>query len=169
MMKNTTTMLSALLAAGLWTANAAWAHGKEGHAEGGHAESAEHHEHGQAGGSGAALAILAAHLDSVNTDLAADRLDRIHDHSEAMNAAVKGLDEDPSLDAAKRKRVAGYIKNIAKLTDSMHDAAHAEKAQDARKWAKKLTAQVELLDKQFAAKAHKAADHGPDSAATTHP
>ena len=169
MKRNTKTMLTALVAAGLWSANAAWAHGKEDHGGEGHAESAEHHETANAGGSQAAFAILDAHLDSVNADLGAGKLDRVHDHAEAINAAIKGMDADPGFDATKKKRVAGSIKNIAKLTDSMHDAADAKKTQEARKWAKKLTAQVDLLEKQIAGNVPKATGHGPDSAAKAHP
>ena len=167
MMKTKLTILSTLLAAVLWTGKNVYAHGKEEHGKG--TEMPESHDH-HAGAAGEALEALDAHLDSVNTDLAAGKTERVHEHAEAMNAAIKGLDKDPSLDAAKQKRVAGYIKNIAKLTDSMHDAADAKKIPEAQKWAKKLAAQVELLDKQFAGGAKKAeAGHGPDSAHATHP
>lgn len=165
MLKKKLTILSALLAAGLWTARTAYAHGGEKH-EGSEATEGQAHD---AGSSSAALEALDTHLDSINADLAAGKTERVHEHAEAMNAAIKGLDKDPSLNAAKQKRVAGYIKNIAKLTDAMHDAADAKKISEAQKSAKKLAAQVELLDKQFAGSAKKAeAGHGPDSAHAAH-
>jgi hypothetical protein len=173
MSKNKLTLLSTLLAATLWTGKAAYATGND--KQGQEAELPQGHGHHgtAAGASGPAMEALAAvdaRLDSVNADLAAGRTERVHGHAEAMNAALQGLDKDPSLDAVKQKRVAGYIKNIAKLTDSMHDAADAKKVSEARKWAKKLSAQVKLLDKQFAGGAQKAeTGRGPDSAQAAHP
>ncbi len=104
---------------------------------------------GAATTSTASLAALKAQLDSVDHELTAGNLNRIHQFAEAINAAVKDLDKDPSLDATKQKRVTGYIKNIAKLTDGMHDAADEKKLDETMKWDKKLKAQVDLLAKQF--------------------
>jgi hypothetical protein len=52
----------------------------------------------------------------------------------------------------------------------MHDAADAKNIPEARKWVKKLSAQVKLLDKQFAGSAQKReAGRGPDSANAAKP
>lgn len=150
-MKNTKlTLLSTLFAATLYTGAVVHANEK---GEAAHDSAmvnmpmAEHTGHASV-----ALAILHAHLDSVNADLAAGKLARIHEHAEAMNAAIKNLAADPSLDETKKKRVQGYVKNIAKFSDSMHDAADEKKTAEAQKWAKKVVAQAELLEKQFTGK-----------------
>ena len=96
-----------------------------------------------------ALSAMHIHLDSINTELAAGKLGSIHAHAEAMNAALKNLENDPSLDEIKKKRVQGYLKNMAKYADSMHDAADEKKTAEAQKWAKKVSVQAELLEKQF--------------------
>lgn len=99
-----------------------------------------------------ALAGLDAFLDSVNTDLSAGKMNRIHEFAEKMNETIKNLDQDTTLVPTKKKRVQGYIKNIAKITDSMHDAADAKKLDETKKWAKKLKVQADLMDKQFTTK-----------------
>ena len=82
-------------------------------------------------------------------ELDAGRLNRIHGFAEAIDEAAKDLDKDSTLDGMKKKRVQGYVKNIAKLTDMMHDAADEKKLGETKKAEKKLKAQIELLDKQF--------------------
>jgi len=96
-----------------------------------------------------ALSAMHIHLDSINTELGLGKLGRIHAHVEAMNAALKNLENDPSLDEIKKKRVQGYVNNIGKYADSMHDAADEKKTAEAQKWAKKVSVQAELLEKQF--------------------
>ena len=96
-----------------------------------------------------ALKTMRTLLDTVNRDIAAGKLDRLHGFAEAINEALENMDKDPALDAAKKKRVTGYVKNIAKLTDKMHDAADEKKLDETKKAAKKLNAQAALLEKQF--------------------
>jgi hypothetical protein len=96
-----------------------------------------------------ALANLKVQMDSIEADLAASRLDRIHHFAQSINDAVQDLDKDTVLADEKKKRVQGYVKNIAKLTDTMHDAADGKDLGQTRKEEKKLKAQVELLIKQF--------------------
>lgn len=96
-----------------------------------------------------ALANLKVNMDSVEADLASAKLDRIHHFAEGINASVQDLDKDPGLPEAKKKRVQGYVKNIAKLTDAMHDAADGKNLDETKKEEKKLKSQVDLLAKQF--------------------
>jgi len=72
-----------------------------------------------------------------------------HSTREEINEAVKDLDKDPSLDEAKRKRVQGYVKNVAKLTDATHDAADEKNLAETKKQETRLKTQVDLLEKQF--------------------
>ncbi|MEO7424165.1 MAG: hypothetical protein ABI036_03195 [Fibrobacteria bacterium] len=97
----------------------------------------------------ASLAALKGQMDSVEADLTAGNLKRIHHFAEGINAAVKDLDQDPSLDETRKKRVAGYLKNIPKLTDAMHDAADGKNLPETKSREKKLKAQIDLLVKQF--------------------
>lgn len=150
-MKNTKlTLLSTFFAATLWTVLAVQANEKGMAAHDTAMANMPMGEH--TGHASVSLAILHAHLDSVNADLAAGKLARIHEHAEAMNAAIQNLATDPSLDESKKKRVQGYVKNIAKFSDSMHDAADEKKTAEAQKWAKKVVTQAELLEKQFTGK-----------------
>ncbi len=102
----------------------------------------------------AGLTALDTHLQEIGAQLTAGKLDGMHEHAEGIEAATKNLDKDTTLDATKKKRVKGYIKNIAKLADKLHDAADAKKLDETKKAYGQLKAQVELLDKQFA-HAHK--------------
>jgi hypothetical protein len=97
-----------------------------------------------------ALANLKAEMDSVESELKRGKLDKIHHHAEAINAAAQELAKDTTLAEAKKARVEGYVKNILKLTDAMHDAADSKNLEATRKEEKKLKAQVDLLAKQFA-------------------
>ena len=96
-----------------------------------------------------ALANLKVQMDSVDAQIAAGKLDKVHHFAVAINAAAGELDKDSSLAPEKKKRVSGYVKNIAKLTDAMHDAADAKNLDGTKKEEKKLKAQVDLLAKQF--------------------
>ncbi|HKP96956.1 MAG TPA: hypothetical protein VJ385_14495 [Fibrobacteria bacterium] len=113
----------------------------------------------------ASLANLKIQMDGLESDLSGGKLDRVHHFAEAINEAVKDLDKDPSLDDAKRKRVQGYVKNIAKLTDATHDAADERNLAETRKQEKRLEAQVDLLAKQFG-KPAKQQTNKPDSIST---
>lgn len=100
--------------------------------------------------SAAALADLETRMDSVEAQLAAGKLDRIHHFAVAIVEAARELGKDSSLAEAKRKRVEGYVKNVGKLTDAMHDAADAKDLEGTKKEERKLKAQLDLLAKQFA-------------------
>ena len=123
------------------------------------------HSHGQSGkgeqaadtAAGAAvmkshdgMTALYKHIGEMETELAAGKLDGIHDHFDAIAASVKDLDKDTSLSAEKKKRVQGYVKNVLKLSDTIHHSADGNKPDQAKKDLGKLKAQVDLLDKQFA-------------------
>jgi hypothetical protein len=96
------------------------------------------------------MTALYVQLQEVESLLAQGKLGGMHAHADAIGAATKDLDKDTTLDASKKKRVQGYVKNVAKLADKMHDAADANKLDETKKVFTQLKAQVDLLDKQFA-------------------
>jgi pyruvate/oxaloacetate carboxyltransferase len=96
------------------------------------------------------MTALYAHLQEIDAQLKPGKLEGMHEHAEAIEAATKDLDKDSTLDATKKKRVQGYMKNVAKLADKLHDAADEKKLDETKKAFGQLKAQVDLLDKQFA-------------------
>jgi hypothetical protein len=139
------------------------AHGGEDHG-GGAGHAAEPAGAGLDISGQAGLESLHAHLKAIQAELDSAKLDRIHGHAMAIDSAAQGLDRDPGLDAARKKRVQGYAKNIARLADALHDAADGNKLPETQKAFGKLKAQVDLLDKQFAHARQPGAAH-PEGAA----
>jgi hypothetical protein len=128
-----------------------WADEKSGHGHRhGHGATTEGGKSPDGSVSHKGMSALYGHLQAIEQALAAENLDGIHHHDSALQVDVKGLDKDTSLTAAKKKRVQGYIKNVAKLSAKVHDAADNKKLDQAKKEFSKLKAQVDLLDKQFA-------------------
>lgn len=140
----------------LLVAGAASAHDHSGHS---HKEKGHSHEHADAKvvkdtsvaavPAGPALAKVDSLLGQLEKGLAAGSVDDVHAIDEGIQAAVKDLDKDASLTAAKRKRVQGYVKNILRMAHKMHNFAHDKKLAETKKEAEKLKAQIGLLKKQF--------------------
>ena len=126
-----------------------WAHEGEEHAKS-DAHAGDPMKAGPVMSSHDGMTALYVQLQEIDTLLAAGKLAGMHEHAEAIEAATKDLDKDTTLNASKKKRVRGYVKNVAKLADKMHDAADANKPDETRKAFAQLKAQVDLLDKQFA-------------------
>lgn len=148
-MSNSKIILSTLIAGALVTGVPAV------HAGEGHDHSKHDHAHDAAPASASmsshdGMTSLYQHVGEMEKELAAGSLDGIHGHDEAIQAAIKDLDKDTALTAAKKKRVQGYVKNVLKLSGKMHAAADGKKLDQAKADFKKLKAQVDLLDKQFA-------------------
>ncbi|GEM_PF-2857918 len=167
-MKHANLTLSTALA-GAFLLGSAMAHEGEVHAKAAtHAPGSN--ETGPAEGPAAAshegMTALYAHLQEVEILLAAGKLEGMHEHAEAIEAAAKDLNKDSTLSEAKKKRVQGYAKNVAKLADDLHDAADAKKLEETKKVFTKLKAQVDLLDRQFAHSHKPAAAAKPGTAAT---
>lgn len=165
-MKNSKWTLSALFAGVLLLGTSGvWAHGGEDHSQGdGHATDAAKGEKAISSHDG--MTALYARLREIETRLAEGKLDAIHGLAEGMAADTEDLDKDTTLDATKKKRVQGYVKNVARLAGRLHDAADANKPDAAKKEFAKLKAQVDLLDGQFA-HSHKPA--APPAAAGAKP
>lgn len=149
-MKNSTFTLSAVFAGALLS-GASIVRADEGHGHAGHGSHAE-----DTSGSTAVMSShdgmtsLYKHVGEMESELAAGKLEGIHNHFDAMAASVKDLDKDTNLTADKKKRVTGYVKNVLKLSDKIHRSADGNKPDQAKKDLAKLKAQVDLLDKQFA-------------------
>lgn len=128
-------------------------HAKHDHAGHDHAK----HEHaapdtaGPVMGVKEGLASLRKHLGEMEQELAASRAEGFHAHDDAVQAAVRGFDRDSALTAERKKRVQGYVKNVRRLVHKIHHLAEGKKFDPARKELAKLKAQVDLLEKQFAA------------------
>jgi hypothetical protein len=101
-------------------------------------------------GSHDGMTALYARLHEIETRLAANQPDHFHEAMEGIATATRDLDRDTTLDAARKKRVQGYVKNVAKLMDKLHAAVDGKKPEEAKKALAQLKAQVDLLDKQFA-------------------
>lgn len=172
-MKNSKLTLSTLFAASLLIGvpglRAEQGHDHAGHDDAGHDHGHDHasHEHaaepakGGAGmGSHAGMSALYKHVGEMEAALAAGKIEDVHGHAEALGGAVRDLDKDTTLTAAKQKRVQGYAKNVVKLANKIHHSADDKNLDQAKRDFPKLKAQVDLLDKQFA---H---SHKPAAAAT---
>lgn len=97
------------------------------------------------------MASLKKHLIEMERELAAGDPEGFHAHDDAVQLAVRGFDRDASLPPEKRKRVQGYVKNVRRLVHKIHHLAEGKKFEPAKKELGKLKAQVDLLEKQFAA------------------
>jgi hypothetical protein len=158
-MKNIKLTLSTVFAGALLV-SVAGTRADEGHDQAkGEAHSMDSMKKGAVMSSHDGMTALYAHLQEIETQLAAGKLDGMHEHAEAIKAATRELDKDTTLEAAKKKRVQGYVKNAAKLADKLHEAADAKKPDETQKEFAKLKAQIDLLDKQFA-HSHKPATAG---------
>lgn len=164
MMKSKLTLVSTLLAGALSCAVGLRAQNMADHMA--HPDSsALSKDSGKVSISHVGMTALYGHIREIEASLNTGKLDGMHEHAEAIQASVKDLDKEPNLEPAKKKRVQGYVKNIARLAGKMHDAADANKLDQTKKEFSKLKVQVDLLDKQFA-HSHKPkdGDHHEDSA-----
>ncbi len=126
------------------------AHADKGHDHSTHAHASDSAKTGATMSSHDGMTALYQHLGEMEKEITAGKLDGIHGHDDAIQAAVKDLDKDTTLTAEKKKRVQGYVKNVLKLSGKLHVASDGKKLDQARKDLGKLKAQVDLLDKQFA-------------------
>ena len=155
--------LVAALALGAPALRADKGHDHAGHDHGDHGKHAEGkpghagHDHPGPDTTGPApsvpegLASLRKHLGEMEQELAAGEPEGFHAHDDAVQLAVRGFDRDSALTAEKRKRVQGYVKNVRRLVHKIHHLAEGKKFAPAKKELAKLKAQVDLLEKQFAA------------------
>ena len=96
-----------------------------------------------------AIFSLRALLDSVDKQLAGHSLLRIHQFTEPIKTSVKELDLDSSLSGMERKKVHGYLHNIARFTDGMRDASNRKQLDETLQWHKQLNSEARLLEKFF--------------------
>jgi len=120
-------------------------------------EAHENHDHGaevkktrEIMSSHDGMTAVYAQIAIIETEINAGDLKSMHEITEAIQVSTQDLSLDKTLDATRKKRVEGYVINVKKLVDKMHDAADAKKTEQAKKEFAKLKTQVDLLDKQFA-------------------
>lgn len=152
----------ALLACSLLLGAPAAVAGEKGHDHShkeGHGHGHEHGKHEHAADTVKAPALptaealleLRKHVGGMEEQLAAGSSGGLHTHDDGIQAAVRGLDQDAALTPEKKKRVQGYVKNVKKLAHKIHHAGEDGKWDAAKKEFAKLKAQMDLLEKQFAA------------------
>ena len=120
-------------------------------------EAHENHDHGTEAkktreimSSHDGMTAVYAQIAVIESEINAGDLKSMHEITEAIQVSTQDLSLDKTLDATRKKRVEGYVVNVKKLVDKMHDAADAKKMDQAKKEFTKLKTQVDLLDKQFA-------------------
>jgi plastocyanin len=81
-----------------------------------------------------------------------DLMQAVHGEAEQLAAVVAGLDAHaPPLEAAKRARVQGAAKQVARVADALHDAADRGDAARARKELVRIDALFTLIEAQYPA------------------
>ncbi len=120
-------------------------HGQRDQGHGGHAGDATETE-GLAG----AWAALEAARDAIAADVEAGRLETIHEKSEPVPGLANALlEHSDGLDPAKRKRVAGAVRQLPKVADALHDAADGGDLDGTRRQLKRLDGLLELIRAQY--------------------
>lgn len=110
------------------------------------------HEHGEhkAGNipatADAILAEIHEHHKAIADLVKAKSLKGVHEHAEHITALAKALPDKVAAD--KKARVQGSANNIAKVADSLHDAADGGDQAKTEAELKKLDGVIALLEKQ---------------------
>jgi len=132
---------------------------EEGGAEGSHAEHGAHAEKPE-GLAGTWSALVAAR-DAIASDVEKGALAEIHAKAEPLpKLAAFVLEESKDLDAAKRARVEGAVKQVARVADALHEAADRGDAAQTRKELSKLDGLLALVRAQYPPGALEASGHG---------
>ena len=170
--KRTFILVAALALLLPWASTADSGHdrGKEAsHHMGGYSGGDPHGE-AKSGGSPASLAsawdALSAARDAIAADLEKGELGEIHEKAEPLPAlAAELLERSGDLDAGKRARIAGAVKQISRVADALHEAADGGDLARTRREAKKLAGLLALIRAQVPADALEAepGHHGADS------
>lgn len=97
-----------------------------------------------------AWAGLEAARDAIAADVEAGRLETIHEKSEPVPGLANALlESSDGLDPAKRKRVAGAVRQLPKVADALHDAADAGDLDGTRRQLKRLDGLLQLIRAQY--------------------
>lgn len=156
------TILARALAALIWLAFPLGAAADSGHE---HAEESSegsspsdhgdsHGTHGQetakpAGLAGTWAALIAAR-DAIASEVDSGALANVHMKAEPLpKLAASLLEQSKDLEAGKRARVAGAVKQVARVGDALHDAADRGDAAQTRKELSSLDGLLQLIRAQY--------------------
>lgn len=118
-----------------------------------------------------AWSALMAARDAIAGDIESGALGDIHEKSEPLpELAAALLEQSKGLDAGKRARVEGAIKQLARVADALHTAADGEDAVRTRKELSRLDGLLKLIRAQYPVGvldegAHEMPGHGDHTAA----
>jgi len=134
-------------------------HEEEGAAGSSHAEHGAHAEKPQ-GLAGTWSALVAAR-DAIASDVGKGTLAGVHAKAEPLpKLAASLLEESKDLDAAKRARVEGAVKQVARVAHALHEAADRGDAAQTRKELSKLDGLLALVRAQYPPGVLDASSHG---------
>jgi len=114
------------------------------------------HSHESSAGAPSDLAgawsALQSARDAIAADVESGALGEVHSKAEPLPERVADLiAQSGDLDAAKRARVEGAAKQVARVADALHDAADAGNAEQTRKELTRLDRLLELIRAQYPA------------------
>lgn len=139
-------------------------HGHEGMKGAG--EHAGHERHAAVGtepsGLGGAWAALVAARDAIAADVESGSLASVHAKAEPVPRLAEAVLAQSSLEASKRARVEGAVKQIGRVADSLHEAADAGDASRTRKELERLDDLLELIRAQYPDGVLSSASHSDD-------
>ena len=138
----------------LWIAVVALAGAPSAHADAGHGHGMEESPPPQPGEAQPSLAeawsALMATRDAIAADVEAGRLDAVHEKAERLAPLASSLlDGSASLEAAKRARVEGTVRQVSKVAGALHVAADAGDATKTKRELERLDGLLKLLEAQY--------------------
>lgn len=116
----------------------------------------------EASGLGGAWAALVAARDAIAADVESGSLASVHAKAEPVPRLAADVLAQSSLEASKRARVEGAVKQIGRVADSLHEAADAGDASRTRKELERLDGLLELIRAQYPEGVLSSASHSHD-------
>ncbi len=97
-----------------------------------------------------AWSALMATRDAIVAEVDAGRLDAVHEKAERLAPLASSLvDASASLEAAKRARVKGTVRQVSKVASALHVAADAGDATKTKRELERLDGLLRLLEAQY--------------------
>jgi ketosteroid isomerase-like protein len=96
------------------------------------------------------VATAVAAVSQIESLVAAQKLDGIHEQTDLLGAALKEIGSGADrLGADQKRRLEAAVKQVSQLADSVHEAADAAQQKKAETEARKLSAAFKLLQAQL--------------------
>jgi uncharacterized cupredoxin-like copper-binding protein len=106
-------------------------------------------------------AALVTARDAIASDVESGTLATVHENSEPLpKLAASLLEQSKDLEAGKRARIEGAVKQVARVADALHDAADRGDAARTRKELSSLDGLLHLIRAQYPPGALDASSHG---------